>query len=498
MLTTQLFMNLRKLTAKSSIILSAAEAICFVSSFVRNVILARLLSKEDFGVAATFGLVLTMVECSSKLGISKIIVQDKEGDRVGFVGTAHSLQLLCGCISAGVVVVCSPLLCRLFEGSDISAGMVSALSLAFLFQGLWHLDCKRFERQLNCWPSAMIEVASQVILTLVTWPLVSWIPDFRSVLMLIVSKSLITLVGSHCVAERTYSCEFERESAKRMLMVGWPLVANALLMLAITQGEQWVIGTFYSMSELGLFAAAYAIVGAPTFAFAKVFATLSLPILSKAEDNAELLLHRYGQVVASLACFATVTTLLFVLGGEAFMVIAYGHKYVEGGLICSMLAIVNGFKILRMGSAAVALAKGDSKNQMYSNMWRVSSIVFAIGLGVSRAPMWMVALSGVVGEIAACWSTWYRLWRVDGIAMFSSIRPALMYVVSVSIGLLTYLVLFPRLGVWGMIPVTVVGGCAGAVVMICIQPAIKHECVRFRGLLREKGLKRCMQELYSR
>ena len=46
-------------------------------SFLRNVIVARLITPADFGIAATFAMTLSLVEMVSNLAAEKLLVQSR-------------------------------------------------------------------------------------------------------------------------------------------------------------------------------------------------------------------------------------------------------------------------------------------------------------------------------------------------------------------------------------------------------------------------------------
>src|SRR5688500_379681 len=113
-------MNLRAKTFKGSMLLAGGGALGNCMSFVRNMILARVLTKSDFGVAATLGMVITVLEFSAKLGIARFVVQDKEGHQPNFIAAAHLMQFLAGALGAALMVASAPLLERLFEVPTLS------------------------------------------------------------------------------------------------------------------------------------------------------------------------------------------------------------------------------------------------------------------------------------------------------------------------------------------------------------------------------------------
>src|ERR1017187_1787789 len=60
--------------------LALGQAASQACSFIRSIIVARLLSPENFGVAAIFATLLSLLEMVSNLSSSVLIVQAGDGD----------------------------------------------------------------------------------------------------------------------------------------------------------------------------------------------------------------------------------------------------------------------------------------------------------------------------------------------------------------------------------------------------------------------------------
>src|SRR5260370_14054025 len=77
--------RMKTVSARSSILrggslLAAGQVASQASSFIRNVIIARIISPADFGIAATFATTLSLMEMISYLAGEKLLVQSPDGD----------------------------------------------------------------------------------------------------------------------------------------------------------------------------------------------------------------------------------------------------------------------------------------------------------------------------------------------------------------------------------------------------------------------------------
>src|SRR5665213_2702428 len=107
--------------------LSGAEIVGQGCGLIRNIILARFLTKADFGVAALLGMVLSVFELSGKMALSQQVIQSKHGDEAGFVRSVQFTQLAGGSISALLILIGAWPLAHFFHGPSFTSLMALAL-----------------------------------------------------------------------------------------------------------------------------------------------------------------------------------------------------------------------------------------------------------------------------------------------------------------------------------------------------------------------------------
>jgi len=65
---------------RTAFVILSGNAATSLLLLVRNLVIARLISVEDYGIAATFGIVMALIEMASYLGMQQQIVQSKDGE----------------------------------------------------------------------------------------------------------------------------------------------------------------------------------------------------------------------------------------------------------------------------------------------------------------------------------------------------------------------------------------------------------------------------------
>lgn len=404
-------------------------------SFARNIIVARLVSPEDFGIAATFAITVSLLEMISDLAADKLIIQAIDGDDEKLQATAQLWQVLRGACAGVIIAMLAWPISRLFDVPQARWAFV-VLGLVPLMRGLVHLDIKRLQRDMRFGPQVAADVGSQLIAVLAAWPLAAWLRDYSAMLWLVVLQAGVLVVISHLVAKRRYSWAWDRASAARLVAFGWPLLINGVLLFGILEGDRLVVGSMYSMNDLGLYSVAAALTLAPSMLLGNLCGSLLLPILAQAQDDRAQLIRRYSLSMQLLAGISGMIASVFILVGRKALVLFFGVAYWDAAILVVALAIMQAVRLLRYGPTMAAMAQCDTQNSMIANSFRVIGLPFALLVASLQLPLQWVAIASAGGEILGLAYSIDRLQRRQQFHVRSAIGPIMMMAACVSLALL--------------------------------------------------------------
>jgi len=417
---------------RGTVVLTIGRVTGYGLSFVRNLILARLLSKVDYGLAAVFGMAMTLLEVSGRMGFGMQIIQSKAGGDGNFQASAHALQFFGGLCSACLIAGLSVPMARLF-GVPSTSWAFAALAVVPLCQGLGHLDVSRFQRQFEYLPIVLVEVVPQFLITVAAWPLAIWFKDYRVIVWLMIGKAVTGAVLTFILATRPYRWAWEREHWRGMLSFGWPLLLTGLVMFGSQQADQLLVGAVFSLNTLASYSLAFSLVSIPWFIFGSVADSLMLPLLARVQDDAEHL-HRQYRVCAQTAAVAGVIfTLPLIVLGEQLTTLLYGTKYQGTGVFVALLGAAAALRFLRLAPTIAAMARADNINQLYSNLWRAANLPLALGVVALGGTPVQIAGCGLVAEVLAVLVSVRLLRRRQGVPLRESSSACIYAVTMVSI-----------------------------------------------------------------
>jgi O-antigen/teichoic acid export membrane protein len=385
---------------KIAVLLAGSRGLLSVLRFARNVLVARLIGVEDYGIASTFALLMALVEMLSDLGLGRFLVQDREGGHPQVVAAIQGLVLLRGAIiSILVFALADPIASLLGQpGLGWAYRIFAAIPL---LRALVHLDIMRQQRDMRFGLMIKADFAGVAASLAALWPLGLWLGDFRVMLGLLIVESMARIATVHLLAERPYRLGWDRAVAARAMRFGWPLLTGGMLTFAVMQGDRLIVANQYTAADLGLFSAALTLAMAPTLAVQGVIVTMFLPLLARQQENEERFLHKAELSLEALLVGGLGLMLLFVLAGPLALRLAYGAEFAAGAQLVSILGISFTLRMIRAAPTNISIAKGHTINLLIANAVRLVSFPVAYLIALRGGSLEAVALTGLAGEAAS-------------------------------------------------------------------------------------------------
>lgn len=421
---------------KGGMLLGGGNLSIALFGLARNVLIARLISVEDFGIAATFAITMAVVEMTSNIAIDRLIIQAKDGDEPRFQATGHAVQAARAVIAAGVLFLLAGPLAALF-GVPHLAWAYEAMAATPLLRGLMHLDMYRVQRDMHYLPAVTVELSAQLAATAAAVPLALWLGDYRAMLYSLLLQQVVFMAASHAVASRPYRWACDPQVIARAISFGWPLLLNGLLIFATFHGDRIIVGSAIGMTELGWFSAAYALTLTPTLVIARTLQSFFLPQLARVQGDDSAFRRIYPVTVQAALLAGVALAIAFAIAGPAILLGLYGARYEAAVPVLVGLAAMQGLRVGKAGFSIVALAKADTCNPLIANMLRALLLPAAWWAASAGGGVQAVIGFGIVGEGLALSAALLLLRRRYGLTLDGVGLPV---VASIGILLMTCLV----------------------------------------------------------
>ena len=145
----------------------------------------------------------------------------------------------------------------------------------------------------------LVEVIPQAAALLLAFPVLAMTRDYTAVVSLSIAQAIASVVLSHVLASTPYRFAADGALLKRQLAFGWPILASALPLIAVYQGDRLIIGSLSGMEALANYTAAFMITMVPGLIAAKVGHAMMLPLFSDAVRRGQPLTRRFQNCIGS-------------------------------------------------------------------------------------------------------------------------------------------------------------------------------------------------------
>ncbi|MEM6537313.1 MAG: oligosaccharide flippase family protein [Pseudomonadota bacterium] len=384
----------------SAALVFASNATAAVASLLRNLLLARLLSVEEFGIAASFSMFMTLVEAGQNAGLNRFVVQSRHGDDDAFIKSMHGTQLF---LNVGVtllfVLIAWPYALSLGTQSVLWAYVV--LSMAPVVRILRHFDADRLQRHGRFLPSTLIQVIAQIISLAAIWPAFLWLGDSRAMLISLVALQAAMVVVSQIVSERPFRVAFDRTYVRQGLSFAWPILINGAVLFLVLNGDRIIVGNRFNLETLGWFSAAYMITLQPSMLLMQTIQSLALPRLAGSQKNASDFQQIYERTFQATLAASVLLVIGFGLLGEFTFTLLFGEKYSQASPFLVPLATLHACRLLRAAPSVAAIARAETKNPLYANIVRALFLPVGLAVAAYTGSIMHVVVVAIVAELAA-------------------------------------------------------------------------------------------------
>ncbi len=402
----------KRKVARQGALLFSGFAASQAMSFVRNAAIGHGLSKGDFGVAATITLILQLVDTLSDLGSDRLIVQAEDGDKANFVATAHTVLVARGFIIFAALYLSAPYIAGFFAVSYAASAFRFA-ALVPLIKGFMHLDCRRAQRRLDNKPQMLLEVLPQAATLAMILPAIALSQNYAAVVWLSLFQALILVLVSHILAERPYRLAADHGILRRQIAFGWPILASALPLIAVYQGDRIIIARLGGMENLAAYTAAFMATMVPGLIAAKVGHALMLPMFADFIRRGRSLKSRFTFLSEATTLAAALYLAVFLVAGERILPHVFGANYRGLGNVLGWLALMWALRMLQAVPGMALMAAGQTRPFLIAGIIRALALPFALWSALGGASIATIAAIGAAAEALSLIYVGFRLERLE-------------------------------------------------------------------------------------
>ena len=408
----------------------ATQATRALLQFGSVVVLARLLTPEDFGLVAMVTAVVGIADLLRDFGLSSAAVQSPhldDAERTNLFWANLGLGMACALLA----VAAQPLIVAGY-GEPRLAPIVLALAGVFVVTGATTQFRSDLIRRMRFGAIAAADVAAQLVGIAVAVALAVAGAGLWAIVAQQATVALAGLAGTVLAASWWPGLPRRQVSIRRFFRFGAGLLGTQSIAYATKNVDNVALGAVWGAAPLGLYSRAYQLLMMPLNQINAPMTGVALPVLSRVQQD-EATFARYLARAQLVACYVTATVFAVAAAlADPLVLVLFGPRWEQVGPIFAVLALGGIFRAVAQIAYWIFLARGKTGAQLRQDLVLRPIMIGLILAGLPWGPIG-VAIGHSVGAFGYWLATLVHVGRVCAVDTRPLLRNAVRAVALVSL-----------------------------------------------------------------
>ena len=374
-------------------------------TFLVGVVLARLLSPEEYGLLGILMIFIIVSESIVNSGLSNALIRKQDTQEKDY-NTVFLTNLVLSFVMYAVLFFCAPLISLFFENDQLT-NLLRVLGIAVIFNALSLVPNAKLSKKVDFKTVTYCSFAASVISGVV------------GIGMAISGYGVWALVGQHLsrqfvlslafwIAEKWLpKIQFSVQSFKELWNFGWKLLVSGLINTIWNEIYKVVIGKCYNPETLGQYTQAHFYSDLFSRNMTNVIQRVSYPVLSKMQDEKERMKQAYRLVIK----VTMLVTFVFMFGlagcAKSFIYVLIGEQWLPCVGYLQILCFSMALYPLHAINLNMLQVQGRSDLFLKLEIIKKCIGVVPLMLGIFVGIYWMLGCSVITGWISYYLNAYY-------------------------------------------------------------------------------------------
>ena len=333
-------------------------------SVISIVILARLLSPEDFGIMALAMAMIAVMELAGNFSFDVTLIQKQDAADEHY-NTVWTLGLIFQTAIALLLVASAFPLAAAFDEPQLAYALI-ALSSVPLLAGLQNIRIVDFRKHMLFHKDFAYMFTKRLVGFAVTIPLAFYLKSYWALVVGTIAGHLSGTILSYVLLP--YLPRFSFKHCKELFSFsGWLFVNNILLFFRY-QASDIIVGKVAGTASLGIFEVSNQVGNLATNELIAPINRAVLPGLSKVNDNPQELSANFLRIVGVIALIAVPAGVGISAVAEPLVHAGLGEKWLAAIPVITILGMASAVACLEtyVDTACLAVGRPDIVTKLYA------------------------------------------------------------------------------------------------------------------------------------
>ncbi|MDY6332871.1 MAG: lipopolysaccharide biosynthesis protein [Fibrobacter sp.] len=424
--------------------------------FAVGIVLARLLSPDDYGLLGLVGIVTVVCTALVNGGFTTALIRKKDATDDDY-NTVFICNLGMSMLLYGVTFLCAPLIADFFN-REVLTPLVRVSSLGLIIGALGMVQQTRLTKRIDFKTQTKITIVATALSGIVGIGMALTSFGVWALVAQQLTSQAVTTMLLYIYNRWLPQLRFSMESFHDLFGFGWKMMVSVLLDAVWKELHQVVVGKFYSPATLGQYTRARHYAGLFSSNLTSVVERVTYPVLSSIQDDKERMTSAYRRIIRTSMFITTVA--LFALGAvsEPLIYCMIGPKWHEASTYLPIICI--NYSLYPLHAINLNMLQVQGRSDLFLELEVIKKIIILVPLfvGAFVGIMPMLLTNTVIGIIAYFLNSHYS-GRLLGYSSWMQLRDiAPSYALAITIALSVWFLKYLPLSYWIILPTQIVVG----------------------------------------
>ena len=328
------------------------EFFYFFTQFIVSAILARILTKEDFGIVASVLILTTFLTLLNDAGLKNLVVQRLDDNLIELKKISGS-SIIIGVIISFLMIAMSPLLSILMQNEELTLPCI-AISVCFIFDSFSAVQSGILEKRFLHKSVTIYRILSAVISSIIGIILAINGMGYWSIIYMMILRSIVFALFI-VISTKVFIPIISMTYTKSLLGFATSMVLHNLFVYIFSDIDKIVIGRFYKLETLGLYNRSYTL-------FSVYMRLITSPIhvlysvFYRYRDNAKMIIDIYYEYVYIIAIITVPLMTSVAIWSKEITLFIWGKGWDDAAIYLSICCFASFPVIITSFSRILAIS----------------------------------------------------------------------------------------------------------------------------------------------
>lgn len=364
-----------------------------IVSWAALVVVARLLTPQDFGLVGMASVFLGFVGIVNEMGLGSAVVSIRDLS-ASEMAQANGLALGMGVLCFGVSCAMAVPIGWLFDAPALPP-VVVALGITFVISSLKTVPAAIMQREFRFRFLAVTEACQAVVLAVIQCLLAWW--GFRYWTIVLGEILALAVATAMVVSRQRVALALPRFSEmRRVVRFTTQLLVSRICWYVYSNADFVVVGKALGQTDLGHYKIAWNLSTSPLHKISELVNRVTPSVFSAVQREPEALRRYVSNIAGTLSLAVFPASLGLAIVADDLVRLALGPQWEASIVPLRLLSIFISFRVVSSVLAQVLTVTGDTRFGMWNGIFSVvllpASFVVAVRWGTAGvAAAWIVA-----------------------------------------------------------------------------------------------------------